>query len=248
MRKITFLILFVLCIYVPTYAQEQFAHSLEIALKNPKTVTRLYLMKDEPATLTQQIPQLINLKGVYFSEGAIKVFPKEITSLPKLEMIFISNTQIEELPKEIGKLTSLTRLQLTNTKIKSLPIEIGNLKNLNYLRITQGALTSIPKEIGNLAQLEDLYLFFNKLKTLPNELNQLKKLERMLLHENPYEAIPTPLYAFLEKYGYGDAGNIRELRKSDEKMKKYAIWTLAIVFLSFFLVMFILRKRNFNQK
>ena len=236
------------CVYRCMYAQEQFAHSLEIALKTPKTVTRLYLKEDEPVAIVQQISQLINLKGVYFSGGNIKVFPKEIANLPKLEVIFIDHTQIENLPKEIGKITSLIQLQLTNTKIKSLPVEIGNLKNLKYLRITQGALTSIPKEIGNLTQLEDLYLFFNQLKTLPNELNQLKKLERMLLHENPYEAIPTPLYAFLEKYGYGDAGNIRELRKSDEKMKKYAIWIFVIVLFSFFLVMFVLRKRNFNQQ
>lgn len=118
-------------------------------------------------------------------EGAI---PSEIGNLVYLTGInFNYNSVNGSLPSQIGNLTKLINLNLLSNKISgSLPSQMGKLTNLRILMLNFNKLSgSIPSDLGLMTSLQGLYLSDNQLTgAIPSSLGNLKSLKSINFSNN----------------------------------------------------------------
>lgn len=162
--------------------------TLKEALKSPKNVRRLSIIKNYLTSFPGEILGLKNLEFLDLEMNKLRTLPAGIDSLTKLEELYLFENNIQELPANFRNLERLKVLGLASNQLNSFPEELSSLESLEALDLSDNALSLIPPEIGNIKNLRVLVLRNNHIKSIPQELYALKKLEKIDLQGNPLNA------------------------------------------------------------
>lgn len=121
MKKITSLLLIILC----------------LALSNIVTAQNLfavYVGKSNSGKITQE---RTDVQEMDFSNKGMNALPSGLFAMTSLKQLDLSNNKLTELPCEIKNLKTLTVLKLNGNKIYELPAEISRLKFLKEIYLSR---------------------------------------------------------------------------------------------------------------
>ena len=161
--------------------------NLNEALKQPKSVIRLSLIRNGLSSFPPKILKLSNLESLDLETNHLQSLPTEVTSLIKLEQLYLVENKLEALPANFGDLKKLKVLGLADNQFKSFPLEILSLENLETLDLGDNQLSSIPSGINSLKNLKILVLQNNSISKIPPEFAELKNLKELYLQGNPID-------------------------------------------------------------
>lgn len=136
-------------------------HSIESALRNPKSVYRIDLSKQK-----------------------LKAFPEELIQFPNLNEVVLDKNKIDSIPPVIGKLKYLQVLSMQSNKIDTLRKEVFWLQHLKKLDLGDNLISYIPADLEKLQKLEVLCLWDNPIQVYPAVLGDLPNLKILDLLNN----------------------------------------------------------------
>lgn len=178
--------------------------SLDEAIKNSNTVTKLVLQRKKLTHIPYEVFNMPNLEELVLDGNNITEIPKEIGQLKKLKSLSVKYNQIETLPSEIGLLENLEKIELEYNNLQTIPIELCNLPKLRFLMIGKNNIQFLPDEIGNLTNLLELNLAYSgALIKIPSSISNIRTLEYLyvdtttLIPENILNS-PRTIYNYIE--------------------------------------------------
>lgn len=159
----------------------QFSGQIPDIIWSLPVLESLSLSGNQFTSISSEIKNAKNLKGLYISDNSITNFPESMGELTQLETLWADNIKLNgDFPLFICQLTSLKSLILSRNSLKgNIPDDIGNLKNLEDLHIEENKIEGyLPESICNLTNLKYLGINNNQIKgSIPESICNLIKLE-----------------------------------------------------------------------
>jgi hypothetical protein len=162
-------------------------HDLGKALKQPKSIKRFSLIRENLSSFPSDILKFVNLEFLDLENNQIQTLPPEIELLTELQELYLFRNKVETLPSNFGNLKKMKVLGIAANQMKLFPMAITSLDKLEILDLSDNQLSTIPAEIAAMRNLRILVLHNNNLTKIPQELYQLKKLEKIYLQFNPID-------------------------------------------------------------
>lgn len=159
--------------------------SLNEALKNPTSVEKLILHRQELDSLPPSIGQMTNLQHLVLDGNNLQTLPEEIGNLKKLKYLSVKFNELQTLPKSIGSLESLMELDLDHNELELIPESIGELQNLQYLTIGKNRLKRLPFRLVECTRLVELDVANSgNMLEIPMGLENLTQLEVLRIDQS----------------------------------------------------------------
>ena len=131
-----------------------------------------------------QIPSVVFGKTVvklYLKKNQLASLPPDIGKLKALRIMDVSENQLEKLPSEIGQCTSLENLDLSENALQSICPEFGQLTNLQRLICFKNGLKTLPDEICSCVALKANNPPFPRARTLVRTTNARMRVAHIAL-------------------------------------------------------------------